>query len=67
MVKHDEGKFGHVPELPESIRGIFRELCQEVASVDASWRFYLDLFASDENTAMFNEVARSSFKLIEQA
>lgn len=62
-----EDKFGHVPELPENIRGIFRELCQEVAFVNAVWRFYLELFTSDENTAMFNEVAPHAFWLIEQA
>lgn len=62
-----EDRFGHIPELPDDIRGIFRELCQEVAAVYAGWRFYLDLFTSDENKAMFNEVARSSFKLIERA
>lgn len=62
-----EDRLGHTPELPENIRGLFRELCQEVAFVNAVWQFYLELFTDDANTAMFNEVASSSFKIIEHA
>src|SRR5262249_53865715 len=59
--------FGHCLQLPEDIRGVFLDLCQDVASLHAKWQLYLDLFHNKEDTAILSDLARGSFQLIEEA
>ncbi len=61
------GAFGHCPELPDHVRDMFTDLCQDVASLHAKWQLYLDLFSSDDDTALLSGLARSSFQLFEEA
>ena len=59
--------FGYNPRLPEDIREIFMWLCQDVASLQNKWSFYLGLFSSQENAALLSDLARSSFQIIEES
>lgn len=59
--------FGYDPALPEDTREIFMWLCQDVAAVHSKWRFYLELFSSEEHTGLMSDLARSSFQIIEES
>jgi|SRR5271157_1864620 len=59
--------FGYVPNLPDNIREIFMWLCQDVASLRTKWRFYLELFGTNENAELLSELARASFQIIEES
>lgn len=59
-------RFGYSSDLPEDIREIFMWLCQDLASLQNKWSFYLELFSSEENTAILSDLARSSFQIIEE-
>jgi len=59
--------FGYDSGLPEDIREIFMWLCQDVASLQNKWSFYLELFSSQENTALLSDLAQSSFHIIEES
>jgi len=59
--------FGYNQKLPENIREIFMWLCQDVASIQYKWSFYLELFSSQENTALLSDLAQSSFNIIEES
>ncbi len=56
--------FGYSEKLPEGIRDIFMWLCQDVASLQHKWDFYLELFGKDENTQLLSELAVASFNII---
>jgi hypothetical protein len=59
--------FGYFPILPEDIREIFMWLCQDVASLHLKWRFYLELFGSEDATRLLSELVLGSFKVIEES
>lgn len=59
--------FGYSEKLPEDIREIFVWLCQDLVSLQDKWRFYTDLFSSEENTSLLSELALSSFRIIEES
>jgi len=59
--------FGYSEKLPEDIREIFVWLCQDLVSLQDEWRFYTDLFSSEENTSLLSELALSSFRIIEES
>jgi len=63
----DNATFGDCQHFPEPVRVMFLGLCQDVASLHAKWRLYLDLFSSREDTAILSDLARGSFQLIEEA
>lgn len=60
-------RFGYEPNLPESIRDIFTELCEDVRALRSKWDFYLGVFSQEENTALLSELARASFLMIEES
>ena len=59
--------FGYSEKLPEDIKEIFVWLCQDLVSLQDKWRFYTDLFGSEENTSLLSELALSSFRIIEES
>lgn len=59
--------FGYDSRLPEDIREVFMWLCQDVASLQNKWSFYLGLFSSQENAALLSDLAQSSFQIIEES
>ena len=59
--------FGYDSRIPADIRDIYMWLCQDVASLQNKWSFYLELFSSQENTALLSDLARSSFNIIEES
>jgi hypothetical protein len=42
-------------------------LCQEVASLQSKWDFYLELFGKEQNTNLLSELARFSFNIVEES
>jgi AbiU2 len=60
-------RFGYNPALPEGIRDVFMWLCQEVAALQNKWSFYLELFSSEDNTALLSDVAGSFFQAVEES
>lgn len=56
--------FGYVEQIPESIRDSFMWLCQDVASLQHKWDFYLGLFGEGKNTDLLSELAPASFNII---
>jgi hypothetical protein len=56
--------FGYNEQLPENIRDIFMWLCQDVASLQSIWDFYLELFGKKQNTDLLSELAPMSFNII---
>jgi hypothetical protein len=56
--------FGYVDQLPENIRDSFMWLCQDVASLQHKWDFYLELFGKNQNTDLLSELAPASFNII---
>jgi hypothetical protein len=62
-----EDAFGYNAMLPEEIREIFMWLCQDVASVYHKWRFYMELFGSEENTELLSYLAPGCFNIIEES
>jgi hypothetical protein len=61
------GGFGYVPELPEDVRGIYMDLCQDVASLHAKWGLYLDLFSTAEATTLLSQIAPGTFQIVEES
>ena len=60
-------KFGFYPEIPENIRDIFMQLCQDFVALNNKWDFYLELYSSAETTSLLSKMALASFHLIEEA
>jgi hypothetical protein len=56
--------FGYIEQLPENIKDAFMWLCQDVASLQHKWDFYLELFGKSENTDLLSELAPASFNII---
>jgi hypothetical protein len=63
---HDKA-FGHNALLPEEIRDVFMWLCQELASLNSKWQFYLALYTGEEETGLLSELASGSFSIIEES
>jgi hypothetical protein len=60
--------FGYFPEIPEEeLRSIVQLLCQDLASLNAKWHLYLDLFAEKEDVAVLNNTAMGAFQIIEES
>lgn len=59
-----DDKFGYNAALPENIREIFAEIVQDVVWLNAKWDFFLELFSSQENTALLHDMALGSFNII---
>jgi hypothetical protein len=62
-----ENEFGYDAKLPENIRTNFMWLCQDVASLQSKWDFYLELYGNQENTDLMSELALWSFNIIEES
>jgi hypothetical protein len=62
-----ETRFGHIDQLPDEVRDVFTELCQETANLGMKWRFYLDLFGDPEDLALLHDTANGAFLMIEQS
>lgn len=60
-------QFGYYPEIPNKIRDVFMELCQDLASLNSKWDFYLELFSDIKTTSLLSKMALQSFQLIEEA
>lgn len=58
--------FGYDVNLPKDIREVFMWLCQDVAHIQRSWNFYLELFSSEDYKDVA-ELGMSSFLVIEEA
>ena len=56
--------FGFSEQLPESIRDVFMWLCQDVASLQQKWDFWIELFGRSQNTDLLSELAPASFNII---
>jgi hypothetical protein len=56
--------FGYSEQLPEEIRDVFMWLCQDVASLQQKWDFWLELFGKSQNTNLLSELAPASFNVI---
>lgn len=56
--------FGYVEQIPENIRDVFMWLCQDMASLQHKWDFYLELFGKSQNTDLLSELAPASFNII---
>ena len=67
MNKEDNKPFGYAPELPEDIRTVFQDLCQDIASLHSKWRFYLDLFSDRDTVGLLNDIAMASFQMLEES
>ena len=62
-----ENAFGYNTRMPETVREIFMWLCQDVASLQSKWDFYLELYGKSENTSLLSELAHWSFNIIEES
>jgi len=67
MTKDDDKPFGYAPELPEDVRPVFQNLCQDLASLHGKWRFYLELFSDRDTVGLLNNVAMASFQMLEES
>jgi AbiU2 len=56
--------FGYVEEIPEQIRNVFMWLCQDLASLQRKWDFYLESFSITENAELLSDLAPTSFNII---
>lgn len=56
-------KFGYNRKIPKKFRLNFMWLCQDVASLQKKWDFYLELF-NNENVELLAELAPGSFNII---
>ena len=61
MSKND---FGYSEQLPENIRDVFMWLCQDVASLQHKWDFWLEMFGKSQNADLLSELALASFNII---
>ena len=67
MNKDNDKPFGYAPELPEDIRTVFQDLCQDIAPLHSKWKFYLDLFSNRDTIDLLNDVAPASFQMVEES
>ena len=57
-------RFGYVEEMPEGVRCLYVELCEDVSSLRHKWQFYLELFANRENAVLLANLTRASFYIL---
>jgi hypothetical protein len=62
-----ETDFGYSENIPEELRGAIMQLCNDVAMLRHKWASYLDLYGSQEHTALLSDVAPAFFQLIDEA
>ena len=62
-----ETRFGYVDQLPDEIRDVFTELCQETANLGMKWKLYLDLYGESANIVLLQDTANGEFLMIEQS
>jgi hypothetical protein len=67
MIKDNDKAFGYAPELPEDVRPMFQDLCQDLTSLHGKWRFYLELFSDHNTVDLLNDVAMASFQMVEES
>lgn len=67
MTKDDDKAFGYTAELPEDMRPVFQDLCEDVASLHGKWRLYLELFSDRDTVDLLNDVAMASFQMFEES
>ncbi len=67
MAEDADTEFGTCRQLPQDVQPIFRDLCQDVASLHAKWRLYLDLYSDQVAIGLLNHTAMYSFQLIEES
>src|SRR5689334_11275256 len=58
-----EQRFGYSEKLPESIRVIFVELCEDLVFLHNEWELFKDLYGSTHNRELMAELAYYSFKI----
>ena len=66
MHMRPEERFGYVQGMPEDIQILFWELCDEVAHLRLKWDFYLELFGNRENAILLADLARASYRLLDE-
>jgi hypothetical protein len=67
MNNDDDKPFGYAPELPEDIRPVFQDLCQDMASLHSKWQLYLDLFSDRTTIDLLNDMAPAFFQTVEES
>jgi AbiU2 len=63
----EETRFGYLENMPQHIRELFLELCDEVINLNLRWQFLSELFGKQENAALLANVASASFDVIGNA
>ena len=58
-----EKRFGYSDLMPEGIRAIFVELCEDVVLLHNGWDLFTDLYGSPRNRELMAELAYYSFKI----
>jgi hypothetical protein len=61
-----EQRFGYVEEMPEEIRRLYVELCEDACSLRHKWEFYLELFGKPENAFLLANLTRASFYVLRE-
>jgi hypothetical protein len=67
VAEHTDKPFGTCPELPAEAQDIFRDLCQDLASLHGKWQLYLQLYSDPETVNLLNDTARAAFQMIEES
>jgi hypothetical protein len=62
-----EARLGYNEKIPEEIRDICADLCDDVTALHVKWSFYRELFATRENTDALSNLARAFFQTVEEA
>jgi hypothetical protein len=62
-----EADFGYSERIPAEIRDAFMQLCRDVAMLQFKWHIYLELFSSQETTALLSDLAQAFFQTIEES
>jgi hypothetical protein len=61
------GQFGYENAIPDNLRLVFADLCQDVVSIRAKWETYLNLFGSDDSLHVVNKTAPLALNVIEES
>lgn len=60
-------QFGYSDKVPVEVREILMHLCQDVVHLQATWSFYIRLFADPSDIVLLAEMASASFQIIEES
>jgi AbiU2 len=61
-----EQRFGYVEDMPEDVRSLYVELCEDAVSLWHKWEFYLELFGKRENAVLLADLTRASFYVLSE-